>query len=109
VDCISLTWRTSEIRKVMNGVMRTVAGNGIQGSNGDNGPATGAELNQPNAVAVDSAGILYIAELAGLRIRKVSNEVTALNCENGPAISAGMGPSYGIAVDSAGFLYIADR
>ncbi len=33
------------IRKVSNGVITTVAGNGTQGFGGDNGPATSAQLN----------------------------------------------------------------
>ena len=48
------------IRKVSNGVITTVAGNGTQGFSGDNGPATSAQLNIPIGVAVDSAGNLYI-------------------------------------------------
>ena len=40
----------------------TVAGNGIQGFSGDGGPATNAELNFPEGVAVDAAGNLLIAD-----------------------------------------------
>jgi NHL repeat len=53
-------------------VITTVAGNGTAGYSGDNGPATSAELNSPSGVAVDSAGNLYIADLANERIRKVT-------------------------------------
>ncbi len=52
----------NRIRKVSNGVITTVAGNGTAGFSGDNGPATSAELNMPGGVAVDSAGNLYIAD-----------------------------------------------
>src|ERR1017187_10011226 len=61
------------IRKVSNGVITTVAGNGTEGFSGDNGPATNAKLGQPEGVAVDSAGNLYIADVINNRIRKVSN------------------------------------
>ena len=64
------------IRKVSNGVITTVAGNGTDGFSGDNGPATSAELNsasQSLSVAVDSPGNLYIADSGNQRIRKVSN------------------------------------
>jgi len=46
----------NRIRKVTNGVITTVAGNGTAGLSGDNGPATNAQLNRPKGVAVDSAG-----------------------------------------------------
>jgi len=39
----------NRIRKVTNGVITTVAGNGTAGLSGDNGPATNAQLNRPKA------------------------------------------------------------
>ena len=39
------------------GVITTIAGTGSQSYSGDNGAATSAELNTPNGIAVDSAGI----------------------------------------------------
>ena len=52
------------IREVVKatGDIITVAGNGTAGYSGDGGPATAAELNSPNGVAVDSAGDLFIAD-----------------------------------------------
>ena len=105
------------IRKVSNGVITTVAGNGTAGFSGDNGPATSAQLNHPLGVAVDSAGNLYIADYWNNRIRKVSNGVittvagngnAGFSGDNGPATSAQLNYPTGVAVDSAGNLYIAD-
>ncbi|HEV2689466.1 MAG TPA: IPT/TIG domain-containing protein, partial [Bryobacteraceae bacterium] len=103
------------IRKVSNGVITTVAGNGIYGFSGDGGSATGARLNSPYGVAVDSAGNLYIADTYNKRIRKVSNGVITTVAgggssfgDNGPATSASLNLPTGVAVDSAGNLYIAD-
>lgn len=60
------------IRKVApGGTITTVAGTGTPGSLGDGGQATAAELNHPTAVAVDAAGMLYIAETSGRRVRRV--------------------------------------
>src|SRR5438045_1265652 len=45
-----------------SGNLSRVAGNGVKGFAGDNGPATQAELSGPAGIAVDSAGNLYIAD-----------------------------------------------
>ncbi len=61
------------IRKVdPSGIITTVAGNGMPGYAGDNGPATSARLYYPNGVAVDSTGSLYIADTNNFRVRKVT-------------------------------------
>ena len=60
----SPTADNNRIREVnlSTGVITTVAGNGTEGYSGDNGPATAAELYDPEGVAVDSAGDLFIAD-----------------------------------------------
>ena len=107
----------ASIRKVSNGIITTVAGNGTPGFSGDNGPATSAQLYLPYGVAVDSAGNLYIGDSGNNRIRKVSNGVIAtvagngtfgFSGDNGPATSAQLANPYGVAIDSAGNLYIGD-
>src|SRR5271157_881026 len=50
------------VRISPSGVLTVVAGNGIAGFSGDGGSATSASLNQPQGVAVDSAGNVYIAD-----------------------------------------------
>jgi sugar lactone lactonase YvrE len=87
------------IRKVdANGIISTVAGNGLCGYNGDNIAATSAGLD-PYGVAVDSAGNLYIADWGNGRTRKV--DVNGI-------ITTVAGSGIAVAVDSAGNLYIAD-
>jgi uncharacterized protein (TIGR03437 family) len=109
--------RNSRVRKVSNGVIATVAGNGTFGLSGDSGPAAAAQLNWPVGVAVDSAGSLYIADLGNDLVRKVSNGVITtvagngpqgFSGDNGPATRAQLADPLGVAVDSAGTLYIAD-
>ena len=51
------------IRKVTpGGIISTIAGNGVAGYNGYNGPGTSVELNQPVAVAVDNSGNVFLAD-----------------------------------------------
>jgi uncharacterized protein (TIGR03437 family) len=108
----------NRIRKVSQGVIATVAGDGAFGFSGDNGPATGAELNQPGGIALDSAGNVYFADTGNYRIREVSNGIVStvagngiesFSGDNGPAASAQLFYPYGIALDPAGSLYIADQ
>jgi RHS repeat-associated protein len=104
------------IRKVdTDGIITTVAGNGIMGYNGDGILATEATLNYPKGITIDASGNLYIADSSNFRIRKVdaSGIITTV---------AGGGPTYGdglatqrilyhpgsVAVDTWGNLYIAD-
>jgi sugar lactone lactonase YvrE len=63
----------NRIRKIAAGsfIISTVAGSSA-GFSGDGGPATSAQLNNPQGVALDSAGNLYIADTGNNRIRKVS-------------------------------------
>jgi len=64
----------NRVRKVAagTGVITTVAGNGTAGYTGDGSAATSAELNNPQSVALDAAGNLYIADSGNGAIRKVT-------------------------------------
>ena len=63
----------NRVRKVDTaGIITTVAGTGLAGYNGDNQPATAAELNKPLAAVADSAGNLFIADNKNTLVRLVS-------------------------------------
>jgi len=55
-----------------DGIIHTIAGNGISDYSGDGGPATAASFNFPAGVVYDTCGNLYIAESTNRRVRKVS-------------------------------------
>ena len=55
-----------------NGVWNVFAGAGRQGFSGDGGLATAALLDGPNALAVDTAGSVYISDNSNGRIRRVT-------------------------------------
>ncbi len=58
-------------RLTPGGVLTVVAGTGVQGFAGDGGPATGAMLDSPSALAIDSTGDLFIADSHNHRVRRV--------------------------------------
>jgi secreted PhoX family phosphatase len=109
----------NRIRKVTpEGIITTVAGNGVQGYSGDGGQATSASLNYPAGVAVDATGNLFIADYGNNRIRKVTtggaittvagNGISGFSGDGGAATSASMNGPSGIAVDAAGNLFVAE-
>lgn len=69
------------IRKIdlQTGIITTVAGTGTAGYNGDGIPATQAELNYPNELAIDGAGNIYIADQNNNRIRKVDAQTQVIS------------------------------
>ena len=69
---IADTWNQA-IREVIvsSGLITTIAGNGMQGYSGDDGPATDAQLYLPWGVALDAANNVYIADTTNGRIRAV--------------------------------------
>ncbi len=100
------------------GTISTIAGNGVNGYSGDNGPATAAKLGQPNGVFADGAGVIYISEdgnnviravnTAGIIKTIVGTGAYAYTGDGGPAKTATIYNPYGVFVDVIGNLYIAD-
>ncbi len=104
----------------------TYAGTGTAGYSGDGQAATQADLLDPNGLAMDTSGNLYIADLGNTRVRMVNtgsppvintvagggsgcaNETDGLG-DGCPATSAALSAFSGVGVDSAGNIYIADR
>jgi sugar lactone lactonase YvrE len=109
----------NRVRKVApGGVITTIAGTGTAGFAGDGGPATAAQLNGPEDLAVDAAGNLYIADYLNNRVRKVIPEGVISTIagagdkgfagDGGQAASALLNAPAGLAFDAAGVLYVAD-
>ena len=59
------------IRRVdgSTGLIRTIAGTGVNGFSGDGGPAIAAEISYPVGIAVDRSGRVYFADENNNRIR----------------------------------------
>jgi sugar lactone lactonase YvrE len=95
------------IRKIdkISGKISTYAGTGQAGFTGDGGQAKDAQLNEPNGIALDLQGNLYIADTFNNRIRMI-------NAQTGHIATLLDGQDllnpYDVAVDDLGHLYIAD-
>ncbi len=105
------------IRLISNGKILTVAGSPTQGTAGDGGAATSAQLNHPLGVTINSNGKLFIADSSNQRIRTVSaGVISALagtgvvgdSGDGGPAISAMLALPTAIREDPLGNMVLAD-
>lgn len=106
------------IRKVTNGTIATIAGNGGFGFSGDGGPAINAELGYPASIGLDAAGNLYIPDVNNNRIRVVltngtitsvaGNGVEGYSGDGGPALDAAINVPRSVSVGPNGNVYIGD-
>jgi hypothetical protein len=121
------------LTSMTGGHIYTVAGNGQPGYFGDGGLATAARINNPNGLATDAKGDLFITDTSNNRIRFVAASTCSSSCPYGLAATiahhiytvAGTGfsgysgdggratmaqVSYpgGVAADAKGDLLIAD-
>lgn len=92
------------VRKVgLDGIITTIAGKGTSGYAGDGGLAINAILNQPENVAFDFAGNIFISDELNSRIRMINRD---------GIISTISAPDYedfsSIAIDSTGNILITD-
>jgi sugar lactone lactonase YvrE len=105
------------IRKVTSaGVVTTLAGSAGNSGSAD-GTGSAARFNNPNGIAADTAGNLFVADTSNRTIRKVTSAgvVTTLagsagniGSTDGTGSAARFNNPYGIAADTAGNLFVAD-
>jgi len=111
----------SRVRRVdgRTNAIATVAGTGVRGSRGDNGPATEAQLSVPSEVLVTGDNRLLIVDTGNNKIRQVDLRTSIITTlagdgqfrfagDGGPAPEASLGQPASAALDRQGNLYIAD-
>lgn len=96
------------------GKLVLVAGGGTNG----NGPATKAKLTSPFGVDFDSAGNMFIVELSGERVHKVTPDGTLTTIggtgdkgnsgDGGPAAEAQFNGMHSLAIGANDEIYVAD-
>lgn len=112
------------IRRITSaGIITTFAGNGAGtpatgAFSGDGGPAVSASLNNPTALTIDSAGVVYICDQFNHRIRKVTTDgkittiagtgAAGFSGDGGPALAASLNYPGSITVDASGNLFFND-
>ena len=110
----------NRVRKVTpNGMISTVIGDGAFASGGDGGPASKARVNDPQGVALDDAGNLYVSEYGGNRVRRIDPKgivTTIAGTGNagtagigGPAIDADVAAPGSLVIGPDGAMYTNDQ
>jgi RHS repeat-associated protein len=117
---IADTYTGHRIRRISpDGIITTVAGNGQSGTpNGDGNLATLAKIGDPQDVAVDKDGTIFICDSGYDRIRRVSPSgiistyagtgISGFGGDGGPATKAIFNNPTSIALGQDGSLYIMD-
>lgn len=114
----------NRIRKITpSGQVSTLAGNGIGGLGDSSSGSTNVKFWQPNGVAVDSGGNVYVGDSYNNRLRYINRygyvttlagsgpfgSYSTIKFADGDGSVAKFHSPQGVAVDSSGNVYIADR
>jgi DNA-binding beta-propeller fold protein YncE len=100
--------------------IRLVAGVGVKGSAGNDGPATACQLAEPHEIRFDSKGNLYVAERDNDVVRRIDVKTGIITVvagtlgsrgfggDNGPATKAQLNQPHTVAIDPQDNIYIGD-
>lgn len=116
-------YQNNRLRRVVGGVIGTIAGNGWPGYGGDGGPAASAQFSVPtgptNVFIDDRTGSVYVADNDAHRVRRITPDgivttvagtgIAGYSGDGGPATAAEFNLPVDMVVDLSGNLVIADR
>jgi len=97
-----------------------VAGTGMKGSAGNDGPATACQLGEPHEIAFDSKGNLYVAERDNYVVRRIDGKTGIISVvagmlgrrgfdgDHGPAAKAMLNQPHTVAIDARDNIFIGD-
>jgi len=111
--------KTLIVNSMPSSALATVVGTGVSGYNGENIPASSANITNPiGTIFFDGGGNFYFADFGGARVRKVSptglittvagNGLAGFAGDGGKATEARLAQPHGAAVDGNGDVYILD-
>ena len=117
-DLIVADYKANRLWRIdQEGVLHTLAGDGVPGSSGDGGPATEARINQPHDLCRDKEGNIYFPDYKNSTIRRIDYETGVISRvagsgkrgrggDGGPALEAELAEPNGVAVDDQGNIYL---
>ena len=110
--------QNNRVRIITSDIIDLFAGTGISGYNGDNQPATDANIAFPSGITYDNDGNIYVADVSNHRIRKIDNSGTittiagtfdnSYNGDSGNALEINLNSPNGLAFDGVKHLYITE-
>ena len=117
-DVIVVDYSNMRLRRLRDGELVTIAGNGIHSSADDGADALTSPIENPIDAALGPDGLLYLLPQHESRVLRLSAAGTLEQVagtgqlgdtgDGGPALAATLGYGGGLAFDALGRLYIAD-
>ena len=120
-DLILVDFGNHRVRRIAHdtGMIETIAGTGEAGYNGDEIPASRAQLSRPEFAVFGPDGDLFIADSYNNRVRRINHRTNMISTvagtgergfsgDGGAATAAELHFPEGIAVDIQGNLFISD-
>ena len=120
-DLVVADYKAHRIWRIdADGILHTLAGDGVPGDRGDGGPALEARLNGPHDLALDRQGNIYFSDLLNQTYRRIDHATgiitrvagsgrTGRGGDGGLATVAELDTTSGVAIDHGGNIFISSE